>query len=719
VKNSRSLLQFALLFAILVVATRLVILLWNATKLPNEYVQALIAGVVNEFTLGLLVATGVFSKKQYLVRITCFIIIPLIIMVELACFHYESVFGRLPGADVLLYITQLSHISSSLNKNFPLFFVVSEFLLLTGILYVGIYKLKLNETSEPPIKIYQLTALLAIIISVVLQSFPTVVPSKYFWGSREALLWLVQSRFVKETYKLEELQLSREDFSNFMQFHGKSNTVPIINPDYPICHQKKENFKIDNKSKRNLIILILEGIGNAEMFGSYDGISLMPNLIKIAGENLYFNHIYAPGTKSNQALPAIFSGLPANPHKNYLWQKPFMNFDGFPNRLRDEGYRTAYFHGGDLTFEHQRNYLKQVGFSEIIEYDPSKSYEVYGWGYSDDVMFQELQTWIVNHKKIHKDKRYLASLFTLSTHHPYVLPPEWKPVFTKQKPILKDNLNWHHYKQKNDMQYPLAESLRFLDYYLGQFYEWYIANEKDSILIITGDHGFNFFIADEIHEERFDVPLIIAGLSEDERRQYDSYSDRIGSLSDLPATIIGVLNIPVTQQCDLSVDLLSPDHIWDDQRYVYAMGGDALERMRIWNKGNEIFYDRMRNSIQYRPEKTKVVFREIESNREYNKVTAFINNILPIHYYLLNKDAYFPKQNSGFEQAPLPNVEKPIYISHRGNINGEAGPLVEYSREALDAVVQSGGFEWVEIEGMSSTLFVDLANRVSHHKKPG
>ncbi len=56
-----------------------------------------------------------------------------------------------------------------------------------SILYVGKFKLQLKKTSESPNYFYQLIALLAIVLSIALQSFPTAIPSKYFWGSREPL----------------------------------------------------------------------------------------------------------------------------------------------------------------------------------------------------------------------------------------------------------------------------------------------------------------------------------------------------------------------------------------------------------------------------------------------------------------------------------------------------------------------------------------------------
>ena len=695
-RNTHSLLLFALLFAISIVGIRAVVLLFNSAHLSVAYSQALIISLVNEFTLGILIAAGIFSHRQYLSRIVCYVIIPLVCFAQLACFHYEAVFGRLPDVDVLFYLTQLSHLSSSLDKGFPLFWVTFEFFLLTGVLYLCIFKLKSEKKSESLPKVYQFIAFVAVGLSVLLQAVPTIIPDKYFWGTREPLVWLMQSRFIKDTYEIADLHLSEQDFSDFLYFHGKTSLLPNTNPDYPLCRQDISGIEMEGKPKRNIILLVLEGIGKAEMAGNYNQVALMPNLQKISEENLSFKKIFAPGTKSIQTLPAIFSGLPANPHNNYLWRDLLLNFNGFPNRLREEGYHTAYLHGGDLSFEFQRSYLERVGFGEIIEFDPNKEHEVNGWGYSDDVMFQELRDWIYEYKEEYGNRPYLASLFTLSTHHPYILPDDWKPVFSDVQIVKKDKLSWYHYQRITEMELPLAEAIRFLDYHLGKFYQWYRANEEDSILIITGDHAFNLFNQNEVLDERFDVPLIIAGLTDEERRQYGAYQDRIGSSNDLPATIMGLLGLS-PHQCDLGINLLSSEKKFEHERYVYSVSGGSSERMRIWTKESEVLYDRMRNNIQQREYASAGKFEEIEKGSKRDRLVSFINNILPAHYYLLYNNAYYPPPEKIADKTSLQQVEEPIYVSHRGNLSVKESSINENSREALDAVIESE-FEWVEVD---------------------
>ncbi|MCP4603194.1 MAG: sulfatase-like hydrolase/transferase [Proteobacteria bacterium] len=90
------------------------------------------------------------------------------------------------------------------------------------------------------------------------------------------------------------------------------------------------------------------------------------------------------------------------------------------------GYATAYFHGGSLDFERQRPFLKMLGFSELHELDLKSDTPVYGWGYADEEVFRQMRSWIETHKKTVGEKPYFTTILTLSTHHPFILPPNWE-----------------------------------------------------------------------------------------------------------------------------------------------------------------------------------------------------------------------------------------------------------------------------------------------------
>lgn len=184
------------------------------------------------------------------------------------------------------------------------------------------------------------------------------------------------------------------------------------------------------------MLLILESVGETEVYEDVAGRPVMPSLRRIATENLHFTDFYPAGDKSCQAMPAVFAGMPAQPAGNLLWRTPLNALECLPLALRERGYRTAYFHGSDLGFEQQRDFLRMAGFEELHELDVRDPTPVYGWGLSDRVTLGRLRTWLEQRRTEDPDEPFLAVWFSLSSHDPFLLPPDVDRVFSKAAPTF-------------------------------------------------------------------------------------------------------------------------------------------------------------------------------------------------------------------------------------------------------------------------------------------
>lgn len=677
-------------FSLAITSIRLFILSVYGSNLLQQQVAGVLLGAVNEFVVGLLIsAVLLYFKRNWTIRVLMFLFLASVIILKIVCFHYEAVFGHLPGADILYYLSELRDLSASIQVHLPLLNIFLEFTGVFGLYFLAWYRFRSYGSTAFPDSIWVTSAIVVTVMALLIQSVPAIVPDKYYQQSREALAWLIKSNFIKKTYDVENIRISRKDIERFLYMHGHREPGPMISDDYPVCRIRTAPAD-RKKSSRNIIILILESVGYRELYGEYSGKKLMPALQKIAAENLSFSRIYAPGIRSAQALPAIFSGLPSQPFNNYLWTRPLLNFQGFPEKLEQDNYRTVYFHGGDLTFEHQRQYLSETGFDKFDEYKIGKDHKSYGWGYDDRTMFNELKKWISGHEN--EKRPYLATLFTLSTHDPYVLPTDWTPVFSEHLRVLKDIAKCCEIEGEKNPLTALAETYRFLDSQLSDFYSWYKQNAKDAILIIMGDHPPHIDISggnNNSYRGRFDVPFIIAGLDTHSQNKYARYTGRTGGQYDIPSTIMYLLGRP-PMECDLGVNLLAPEDDWPDDRYVYAMGGDSSQYIQIWHKGMDITFDRTENRY-FLNENNGV------SRFDKEELKRFLDTVLPMHYYLLENDAYSFHKRSGTRKK-IPPVTRPIIISHRGNVHDAPNEKpVENSREAIENVLDSE-FQWIEVD---------------------
>jgi phosphoglycerol transferase MdoB-like AlkP superfamily enzyme len=223
--------------------------------------------------------------------------------------------------------------------------------------------------------------------------------------------------------------------------------------------------------KTNVVVIILESF-SAEYFNVYNhGIcpSYTPFLDSLAKQSIVFQGL-ANGKKSIDGIPAVVSGLPLLMEESYITAKYGMNRLGsFASILKDYGYTTAFFHGGYNGSMNFNVFTKHVGFDAYYgmnEYNNKKDYDG-NWGIFDEPFLQ----YIVKQLNTF-DKPFAVAEFTISSHHPYTIPPKYKGKFPK------GNLITH-------------ETTGYADHALRQFFasaakeDWF----KNTLFVITADHS--------------------------------------------------------------------------------------------------------------------------------------------------------------------------------------------------------------------------------------
>ncbi|MCO5259156.1 MAG: LTA synthase family protein [Crocinitomicaceae bacterium] len=222
-------------------------------------------------------------------------------------------------------------------------------------------------------------------------------------------------------------------------------------------------------SGTNVVILILESFGK-EFIGTYnEGKSYTPFLDSLLSESLVFDAGFANGKKSIEAVPSIFASIPSLQDNPYISSQYNSNrIVGLPELLKRHGYESAFYHGatnGSMRFDAFADY---IGFDHYIgrkEYNNEKHTDK-TWGVLDEYF----NPWTA--KQIGKLKQpFLATLFTLSSHHPYFVPE-------------------HRKKEVIEGPQPLCASISYGDLSLRLFFEeakkqpWY----ENTVFFICADH---------------------------------------------------------------------------------------------------------------------------------------------------------------------------------------------------------------------------------------
>ncbi|TLY82393.1 MAG: LTA synthase family protein, partial [Gammaproteobacteria bacterium] len=176
----------------------------------------------------------------------------------------------------------------------------------------------------------------------------------------------------------------------------------------------------------NIVFLGVEGLGRAFSGpNAYLG-SFTPFLDELAGKSLYFENFLASQGRTFASLPSILGSLP-------FAEQGFNSFGrGMPKSLtllsilKRSGYRTRFFCGTRLDFDHQGDFLEQQGIDLMVgigDYDASY-YRLPGseWGYAD----QEILRKALLTERDDSGRPYVDYVQTISTHPRYAVPGQEK-----------------------------------------------------------------------------------------------------------------------------------------------------------------------------------------------------------------------------------------------------------------------------------------------------
>lgn len=225
----------------------------------------------------------------------------------------------------------------------------------------------------------------------------------------------------------------------------------------------------------NVIIIVMEsfareyiGFYNKDLNdGTYKGYT--PFLDSLLAESLTFKVSLANGNKSIDAMPSILASLPSLETPYIISHYANNKINGLPALLKKKGYYTAFFHGapnGSMGFD---AFARMAGFDDYFgknEYPNSKEDFDGIWGLWDEPFLQFFAS------KLNGFPRpFMASVFTVSSHHPFKVPVKHKGKFP-EGPI------------------PICKTINYSDYSLRRFFD--AINDKpwfdSTLFIITADH---------------------------------------------------------------------------------------------------------------------------------------------------------------------------------------------------------------------------------------
>lgn len=324
--------------------------------------------------------------------------------------------------------------------------------------------------------------------------------------------------------------------------HNSNNTALVLNTPFTILKtiSKKDNLRELNffdedevsklyqplirlnhpqeMQKKNVVLLIIESMGEENMFLEFEGRQLTPFLDSLSRNSRYYNRAYANGRKSIDAVPSTITSIPCLMEISYIASPySFNEVDGFSKILKQQGYRTSFFHG---SFNGSQNFDQFTQIADFDSYYGKNEFDREGgedgyWGIFDEEFLQ-----FANRQFSQFETPFFATIFTISSHMPYTIPAQYNGKFPKGNRIIH-------------------ESISYVDYSLRKFFEaaqkedWY----KNTVFIITADHTSGDDKTDAYYTSamgNYKIPLILFDPSHPEiNRQENKLIQQIDILPEV------------------------------------------------------------------------------------------------------------------------------------------------------------------------------------------
>lgn len=306
--------------------------------------------------------------------------------------------------------------------------------------------------------------------------------------------------------------------------------------------------------RKNVVVLIVESFGR-EYIGAYnehlDGgryKGYAPFMDSLYSESLSFDYTFANGRQSIDGMPSILSGIPRFIEPFFLTPASMNKVSGLAGELGKKGYYSAFFHGaanGSMGFEAfakatgYKDYFGRTEFDRDTRFGGESEYDG-TWAVWDEPF---LQFYAMKMSEFRQP--FVTSVFTASSHHPYVVPEKYRDIY------------------KEEGTNPIHKCIRYTDMALRRFFEtarrqpWY----KNTIFVFTSDHTN---IPDH-HEYQTDLGLFGAPLLffDPSGEMPRGRMHCIAQQTDILPTVLGWLRYP-RPYVAWGVDLLNtpPEETW-------------------------------------------------------------------------------------------------------------------------------------------------------------
>jgi len=309
----------------------------------------------------------------------------------------------------------------------------------------------------------------------------------------------------------------------YNEFYKNENIDDVMTHLYNLEGFNGEKTKMIQKEgiekKPNVVLIMVESL-SAEFMGAFgDKRGLTPKLDAIVKKSLFFDNLYATGTRTVRGMEAVTLSVPPTPGRSIVKRPDNFNMFSAGFIFKKRGYDNKFIYAGHGYFDNMNSFFSHNGFNIVDRTDMNDKDIIFSnvWGASDEDLLRRVTQ---EADKSYKSKKpFFSFVMTTSNHRPYTYPEGRVdiPSHTGRDGAVK-----------------------YTDYAITKFLKdakskpWF----DNTIFIIVADHNGGSAGKTQLPVWRYKIPLIMYA----PKIIKPMVVDKISSQMDIMPTLFSLLN---------------------------------------------------------------------------------------------------------------------------------------------------------------------------------
>lgn len=428
------------------------------------------------------------------------------------------------------YLIYTHEVVSNIQQSYPLPLLVGGVALLTFIVLFIFYKRHAFQntfTNKVTLKVRATVFFIGLILCLFFTIF--ITNNQAEWSNNrynaeisKSGIYSFFAAFRNNQMKYDEFYTSVENKEAFKIIREKLKESNSNYTENGFSIHRRITDSVPTENKKNVVFILVESLSGSFMkeFGNKNNIT--PFLDSLAQKSVFFENLYATGTRTVRGMEAMTLSIPPTPGQSIVKRPENQNLFTVSNVFKEKGFTSNFFYGGDGYFDNMNSYFGGNGFniydrgrgsvlSDKIKTtrnninDDEVTFEN-AWGICDEDIFNKMMK--VADRHYQKKEPFFNFVMTTSNHRPFTYPD-------------------------GKIDIPSGTSrdgaVKYTDYALKKMFEkaktkpWF----KNTVFIIIADHCASSAGKDEIDVANYHIPAFIVDPSSNSNQKITKQCSQI------------------------------------------------------------------------------------------------------------------------------------------------------------------------------------------------